>query len=56
VCALSRIEVTLSRLPFEISHDRPSKKPTPAHERKVELPEQLSAIVSRLLKKNAEDL
>jgi serine/threonine protein kinase len=41
--------------PLEMIHSHIAKKPTPAHERKVELPEQVSAIVMRLLKKNAED-
>ncbi|MBW9269271.1 MAG: PAS domain S-box protein [Candidatus Thiodiazotropha sp. (ex. Lucinisca nassula)] len=41
--------------PLELIHLHIAKEPKPPHELKVEIPEQLSAIVMRLLEKNAED-
>ena len=40
---------------LEMIHCHIAKKPTPAHERNAEIPEQVSAIVMRLLGKNAKD-
>ncbi|NOR39842.1 MAG: AAA family ATPase, partial [Gammaproteobacteria bacterium] len=40
---------------LEMIHNHIAKKPAPAHERNAEIPEQVSAIVMRLLEKNAED-
>ncbi len=45
----------LSEDSLEMVHDHIAKKPAPAHERNAEIPEQVSAIVMRLLEKNAED-
>ena len=45
----------LSEDSLEMIHNHIAKKPAPVHERNAEIPEQVSAIVMRLLEKNAED-
>ncbi len=41
--------------PLEMMHSHIAKRPSTSHELRPEIPEQISAIVNRLLEKNAED-
>ena len=45
----------VSEDPMEMVHSHIAKRPVPPHELKPEIPEQVSAIVMKLLEKNAED-